>query len=750
MLLGALCALLLQSEPTWDDWKVVGPWASPSPAAGLALEFPPEDLLARIQRGGDPDPRGSFARDEGPKVSWQDSAAGYPVNLSRAFASRGNAVGYLYRSFEAESAGKIPVELTAAGAYRVWLNGKVVAEALEPVLLVGSTTELDLPARAGKNHILVKVAGDERGFAFGLRSSFRWQTELAEMQSSIDLAIDRGVSYLLDRQMIDGSWGGHPEYPGGVTPVVLYALLKCGLAPNHPAIRRGFMALKRVKMDRTYSAGFYLLAMSADGAEEHRARVEEVLEWLVGVLPPSGVYGYPGADDLSNHVVAALGIDAAARVFELKVEGEFWLEALEGTLSLQTAEERIELADGGSGYQRGFTYRAPGEASGSMTSAGMTVIALALRNGGNKIGARVRKEAERAIELGGAWLGNNWSVTTNPPNRSWHYFHLYGLERVGSLLKREQFGEHPWYLEGARYLVDNQSGGGTWPENAGDNDKERDTSMSLLFLKRATSLAVTSEEGRGAPAALSTSEEADVVLRASGDTPMTIWVSDSRVEGTTADFFASRVGESLELNLGGGEMVQGRWTLRTQLPRSGRWEVWCRLETPGGLLTSPKLLVQVRLVVSDELMAAATAPERNLLLSAEDLSWRASSQLNDGLKPEKLADGAYAEGWKCAADDLDPWVMFEVPKGVRAKTIRFTPNTNRSVEVGAIRATKLRVIVNKKDVYEIAVPADPLEKAWLDLGKKVRIKQLEVHILEVHGAELGAASVGFCEIELED
>jgi hypothetical protein len=362
----------------------------------------------------------------------------------------------------------------------------------------------------------------------------------------------------------------------------------------------------------------------------------------------------------------------------------------------------------------------------------------------------VRKEAERAIELGGVWLGNNWSVSTNPPNRSWHYFHLYGLERVGSLLKRELFGGHPWYLEGARYLVDNQSDAGTWPKNAGDHDKERDTSMGLLFLKRATSLAVTAEDGRGVPTAVSTDTEADVVLRASGDTPMTIWVADSRVEGTTADFFASRVGESLELNLGGGEMVQGRWTLRTQLPRSGRWEIWCRLETPGGLLTSPKLPVQVRLVVSDELMAAATASERNLLLQAEDLSWRASSQLNGDLKPDKLADASYAEGWKCAAEDLDPWVLFEIPKGVRAKTLRFVPNTNRSVEMGAVRPSKLRVIVNKKDVYEIAVPADPLEKARLDFGKKVRIKQVEVHVLEVHGAELGKVAIGFCEIELEE
>lgn len=711
------------------------------------MELPPEDILARIQRGGDPDPRGSYSREDGPRVSWQDAIGGYPVNLARAFASRGNAVGYLYRSFEVESAGRVPVELSAAGAYRVWLNGKVIAESLDAVLLVGSTTELDLAAREGKNHLLIKVAGDERGFAFGLRNSFRWQKELAEMQGSIDKSIDRGVSYLLDRQMIDGSWGAHANYPGGITPVVLYALLKCGLSPHHPAVSRGFLALRRVPMNKTYSAGFYLLAMAADGGESHRDRVEEVMEWLIQALPASGVYGYPGSDDLSNHVVAALGISAAARVFEIKVDPEFWVEALEGTMSLQTAEE---LAEGGTDYQRGFTYRAPGEASGSMTSAGMTVLALALANAGNKIGARDRKAAERAIELGAAWLGNNWSVSSNPPNRSWLYFHLYGLERVGSLLKREVFGEHPWYLEGARFLVDNQSDQGTWPKNAGDNDKERDTSMGLLFLKRATSLAVTSEDGRGTPKALSTSEEADVVLRASGDTPMTIWVADSRVEGTTADFFASRVGETLELNLGGGEMVQGRWTLRTQLPRSGRWEIWCRLETPGGLLTSPKLPVQVRLVVSDELMAAATASERNLLLKAEGLSWRASSQLNDGLKPENLADASYSEGWKCAADDLDPWVLFEIPKGVRAKTLRFVPNTNRSVQMGAVRPSKLRVIVNKKDVYEIEVPSDPLEKARLDLGKKVRIKQVEVHVLEVHGAELGKTSIGFCEIELEE
>ena len=742
MLLGAFCALLLQGEPVWEDWKVVGPWPVESADIGMATELPPEDLLARIQRGGDPDPRGSYSRDDGERVRWQDEVRGYPVDLSRQTGATTTSVVFLYRAVEIKQPGNLPVELSADGRYRVWLNGKVVAETPTEIAEAGSTLELELPVQVGLNHLLVKVAGPPNRLSFGMRTSFRWQSELAEMQGPIDLAIDRGVEFLLDRQMIDGGWGEHSNYPGGITPVVVYALLKCGLAPEHPVVERGLNSLQRRTIRKTYSAGFTLLALAAADRERYQEFAEELIGWLVESLPPSGVFGYPGHDDLSNHVVAALGIDAAARVYDIDVLDEFWEEALEGTLSLQTAEERVDAPGGVILYQRGFAYRLNGEASGSMTSAGMTVAVLALRNS-SKIPSRMAKQAERAIELAGIWLGNNWAVNSNPSGRSWLYSHLYGLERVGALLEQELFGTHPWYLEGARFLVDDQKGDGSWGNN------ERDTAMALLFLKRATALAVTEAGARNTVAA-STDEAADVVLRAIGDTPMTIWVADSRVAGTKAEFFASRIGEQLELNLGKGEELQGRWTLRTQFPRPGRWEVWCRLDTPGGVLTSPKLPVAVRLVASDELMAAATAPERNLLLSAEELSWRASSVRDDNRKPDKLADANYAEGWACAPEDADPWFMFESRKGMRARYGRFVPETNRPFQTGQPRPAKLRAIVNKRDVYEIEVPADPWEKAVLDLGKKVRIRQLEVHITEMRGATLGQVSTGLCEIELEE
>ena len=744
MLLGALCALLLQGEPVWEDWRIVGPWPVPSVAEGLAAELPPEDILARIQRGGDPKPRGTYLRDDGKRINWQEDVGGYPVNLTRLTGARETSVGYLYRSVEVKQPGNLPIEIVADGGYRVWLNGKVIAETPDEIAEVGSTIEMELPVQMGKNHILVKLAGPPNRFAFGMRTSFRWQSELAELQGPIDLAIDRGVNYLLDHQMIDGGWGQHSNYPGGITPVVLYALLKCGLTPDHPVIERGMNSLQRRTLNKTYSAGFTLLALAAADRDEYKDYAEEVMTWLISVLPKGSVYGYPGSDDLSNHVVACLGIDAAARVYDIKVDGEFWKMALEGTLDLRTAEERIQREDGTTEYERGFTYRKGGkDASGSMTSAGMTVAVLALKNGGNKIPVRLRKDAERAIVQGSMWLGNHWAVNTNPPNRSWHYFHLYGLERVGALMEQEMYGGHPWYLEGASFLVDDQKGNGSW----GDN--ERDTAMGLLFLKRATSLAVTEAGTRKAPS-LATAEDADVVLRAIGDTPMTIWVADSRVAGTKAEFFASRMGEQLELNLGGGEEVNGRWTLRTQFPRPGRWEIWCRLDTPGGVLASPKLQVAVRLVASAELMAASTAPSRNLLIGAEGLSWRASSERDKNRKPEKLADGTYADGWSSAKEDTDPWVMFESRKGIRARYVRFTPETTRQTQMGHQRPTKLRVILNKKDVFEVEVPNDPWEKAVLDLGKKTRIKQLEVHIAALQGGTLGQTHTGLSEIELEE
>jgi hypothetical protein len=753
MLLSLLFALATQSAQ-WQDWKAVGPFplaTDISPVVALQQPLPPEDLLVRIRRGGKIEPRGKMDAGDGTKVKWLDfPRAGNPLNLNRYLPTKGQAVGYLFRSFDYEGRSKLPMELTAGGAYKVWLNGEVILEQSMPVTLAGSVTELQLAAKPGRNTLLVKVVGGPGNWAFGLRTSFRWEKQVADLQPKIHAAIDHGVEYLLGQQLVDGSWETHSEggYPGGVTPLMVYTLLKCGVGPDHPAVRRALLYLRQFHFNKTYSAGFMLLALAATDDPQHKARAQEICEWLVETLPPGKVYGYPGSPDISNHVVAALGVSAASRTFDIKVDPEYWADVIEGTLDYRAKEEHVVLNDGTKAYERGFTYR-KADASGSMTSAGITVLHLALEQMGKKAPSKLRKQCEAAMQSGLVWLGNHWSVTNNPPNRSWHYFQLYGLERIGSLLDIGLIGGHPWYLEGAQYLVKNQSPEGTWSEGASMSDKELSTCMGLLFLKRATSMAVTIEEAPEAPAQASTDAEAnpDVVLKASGDTPMTFWVADSRVAPTKTLFFASELGQDSEvLKLGKGQVLAGRPTLRFSFPRSGKWQVWCELETPVGQMLSPKLEVQVHRVLTPEMLDAASHWEQNLLRGNKFTAKVSSNR--KGSKLDFAFDGKAGSSWKVTKDDVDPWVFLELEKGVRGQSIWFTSPHARTAAQGTERPSKLLVIVNKRDSYTVDLADRALHKTELVLPKKTKIRQLEVHIQGIHHGQLGQFETGLAEIEI--
>ena len=752
MLLFLLCALLPQSAQ-WHDWKAIGPFplaAETDVVAALEKPYEPEDLLTRIRRGADLDPRGKTDDGQGQRVQWKPLArAGHPVNLSRFMRSKGPAVGYLFRNFDFQGPGKLPIEINAAGSYRVWLNGELVAEQRRPVELSGSVLEMQLPTKPGQNNLLVKVVGKPGSWAFGLRTSFRWEKAVAELQPKIHTAIDRGVQSLLAQQLVDGSWENHSDgaYPGGVTPLMVYTLLKCGLGADHPAVRRGLLYLEQFKFDRTYSAGFMLMALAATGDKKNKKKAQGIAEWLVETLPPGNVYGYPGAPDISNHVVAVLGLSAASRTFDIEIEDEFWEDVLQGTLDYRALEESVVLQDGTKAYERGFTYR-KGEASGSMTSAGITVVHLALAHLGSKAPSRLRKQSEVAIQSALVWLGNHWSVTNNPPNRSWHFFQLYGLERIGSLLEIGLIGGHPWYLEGAQYLVKNQSDKGTWGGGGSMTANEISTCMGLLFLKRATAMAITVKDSPNEVVQFGTNAKSnpDVVLKASGDTPMTFWVADSRVAPTKTAFFASEMGQEEVLELGFGQVLSGRPTMRFTFPRSGKWQVWCELETPAGQMESPKLEVQVHRVLTPEMLDAATHWKRNLLLQNK---WNAKcSSARDGSKVEFAMDGKAGSFWKSKKEDLDPWLFLELEKGVRAQSIWLTSPHTRTAAQGTMRPSKLLVIVNKRDTYEVDLPDRAMHKTELVLPKKTKIKQLEIHIKALHFGELGQAESGLAEIEI--
>jgi hypothetical protein len=83
------------------------------------------------------------------------------------------------------------------------------------------------------------------------------------------------------------------------------------------------------------------------------------------------------------------------------------------------------------------------------------------------------------------WLSARFDAARNAYGpRSWtpsfHYAHLWAVERYCGLSAKSELGEHDWYTEGAEWLVAEQRNDGAWGTTL------EDTCFALLFLRRAT------------------------------------------------------------------------------------------------------------------------------------------------------------------------------------------------------------------------------------------------------------------------
>ncbi len=115
------------------------------------------------------------------------------------------------------------------------------------------------------------------------------------------------------------------------------------------------------------------------------------------------------------------------------------------------------------------------------------------------------KKNKHALD-GMAWLDKNWSVSQNVgpcetakgSENAWLYYYLYALERAGMLYDTSLIGNHDWYFDGARLLLQAQKPDGSWD---GSHFKKPtwDTCFAILFLKRATRRLVASGGGLRKP-----------------------------------------------------------------------------------------------------------------------------------------------------------------------------------------------------------------------------------------------------------
>lgn len=603
-----------------------------------------------------------------------------------------------------------------------------------------------------------------------------------EVQGRVNIAIDRGVDFLLDQQRPDGSWGAHQEkYENGATALALYTLVKSGVRADHPAVVRALAFLRSHHSKYTYEVACHVMALQALGDKSDVPAIKAMAELLERWQSADGGYAYPdGEIDLSNTQYAALGLRAAAAA-GARVDDRVWEKMLRRTLKHQQEVKNPYSP-------AGFGYRVPAqEYTGSMTAAGLGVLAIIKEQV-----PRLRGELSRPLEQGIAWLAKHFVADQNPtsngPKPAHRYYYLYAVERVGALLGTETFGDHDWYRAGARFLVDDQQADGCWALWDG---KETGTCFALLFLTRATASATGSSVVAGSRSYGNDDPLTDVNLRASGDTPMSVWVSSfgARVDGAFAfdgeegkgprvvrveyavvGDHAGAAPEVVAIVAGDPARPSGitRYPSQLILPGNGRFWISAEVTVVDPLsesveapeyvtLISPRLEVRVRESSDVRLLRYASDATRNLLATTT-IESSASSELDDKHPAKRIHDNLLSQGWCSADTDPKPTVTLTLDPPVRADTLLLTPFASGDKDRPA-RARKVRVVLNGRRDFEVAMNADPTIKTEFSFGKALTISMIEIAVLEacepgmlsalweLSGAKKG---VGFAEVELQD
>jgi hypothetical protein len=482
-----------------------------------------------------------------------------------------------------------------------------------------------------------------------------------------------------------------------------------------------------------------------------------------------GLFGYPvypdgtgRPEDLSNTLYAALGLRAAAAV-GAKVPERTWLGLIDGALAC------LHSVDSGSRSQCAFAYRVgEGEPTGSMTTAGLSVLLVACQALGSALDGRLARRIDEVLAGGLAWIEERMTWRANPGQARWQLFFLYGIERVGSLLEVEVLGKVRWYRSGAEYLVERQGAKGEWTAEEG-GDAAHDTILALLFLNKATAPKTgRNESARDLHAA--EGPGLDVSLRAKGHETLDVWITDfadwvrreyAWPKGQTKEPRIERVlyvartqsGEEVVLAEVAGKLDGSlqRFEARVSLPGPGVYELFARvnlLQAPmsKGLvserasLTSGVLRIEVPASEDPAVFAYAEQGARNLLQA------RARAEASSGAA-ELAADGSQATSWVCAPDDPAPRWKIRLERAVEADRVLLSHAWPNRANATKPRASVVEVAVDG-EVHRVELDPDRMRKTMLALSAPRTVLELEVRVVESSGRALGADGVGLAEVEL--
>lgn len=303
--------------------------------------------------------------------------------------------------------------------------------------------------------------------------------------------------------------------------LVVLTLSHAGVPHSEPVFTKGLETIATVPLRYTYRVSVLAMALERINSRKYQERLAHCAQWLVDTQLAGGEWGYPGGlqgpqeqprsvtvpspngggeierrirpetygkakGDFSNTQFAILGL-RACRAAGIRIPKATWKAALAYMLEFQRK-------DGGWGY---VTFGKQDEASyASLTCAGLCGVAICLHALGKD------PSSHRAVRRAKVWLEENFDARRNVgidrstiigPS-SWDTYHLYSVERVGSVLGWKEIGGRAWYPAGARHLLATQRADGSWVDPGGDvgpGPRARylttaDTCFAILFLARAT------------------------------------------------------------------------------------------------------------------------------------------------------------------------------------------------------------------------------------------------------------------------
>ena len=353
----------------------------------------------------------------------------------------------------------------------------------------------------------------------------------AVSQRDIDQAIRKGTENLKSAPST-GSW-----LHANCDELILLTLIVAGVQETNPRFKELLSHCLQAPLEKTYKVALLAMSLEELDAEQYQMKIAQCAAFLVDNQAKNGQWSYGAPVDLKNYpyverekAVASGAKPGGARDFtgakerkkpsksiavpQTKTTGEkgdnsnsqyaalglracfdaniklpaeclhlarkWWVEAQFPDEGEGAKAGKNAVSSGGETTKiQGWNYQKPGEGEGkggpthAMTAGaiGATVIYEYM------LGRDFKKDA--VTRAGVNWLAKNFVVNDN-------LYYMYAVERAGMLYDTVKFGEHDWYLKGAKHLVNTQKPDGGWGNREKAEENTWDTCFAILFLKKAT------------------------------------------------------------------------------------------------------------------------------------------------------------------------------------------------------------------------------------------------------------------------